>query len=494
MRVLRSALRGLIIIPIVAGCSDDPEPLEPVNEPPVVRILQPAGGAAFVPGAVVDIVWEATDPDGDPVTVNLDFVADFQPGVTAIATALPASGSHRWTTPTTTLFGVRVRATATDAGGLQGVAASAGPSAIVAHSERGYVTSLTCRGCHTTNYNAVRNSGHPYKINKVVNARAPTYPAFVPPPPGTPAGFTWSTVSYVIGGYGYKTRFMDLEGYIITNGFNKVNSQYNMPRPDLSLSVAGGSWGSYEGGDPKRKPYTCGGCHTTGWQTFAENGGRNQDGLRGILGTWEEPGVSCEACHGPGVKHVATQKKADIDIDRNAESCGSCHFRDTNHRILASGGFIRHHEQYDEMIAAGHAEQSCTGCHDPHIGTRYGNDSRGGIKVTCVSCHATKTKNAHLVPIACESCHMPFAARTAVSQQTYAADIRSHIIKVNPDPVDRSAMFYTEDGVTYARGFLTLDFACWGCHRNPDTGIGGTVSPRSLAELSFKAKNIHTKP
>ena len=47
-------------------------------------------------------------------------------------------------------------------------------------------------------------------------------------PRSKPAGMDWGDISYIIGGYGWKARFMDLEGYILTGPkerqWNKVIS------------------------------------------------------------------------------------------------------------------------------------------------------------------------------------------------------------------------------------------------------------------------------
>ena len=53
---------------------------------------------------------------------------------------------------------------------------------------------------------------------------------------------------------------------------------------------------AYHAGE--EKPYNCGTCHTTGYNPEGENE------LPGIVGTWAEPGIRCEECHGPGAGHV----------------------------------------------------------------------------------------------------------------------------------------------------------------------------------------------
>jgi hypothetical protein len=343
-----------------------------------------------------------------------------------------------------------------------------------------YVGSSTCQTCHVATYDDVFKSGHPYKVNKVVDGMAPTYPfSSVPNPPD---GYTWADVSYVIGGYGWKARFIGTDGYIITAG---GQNQWN-------LATQG--WVDYHADEVK--PYDCGACHTTGWQSLAENGGVNQDGLEGIHGTWSEPGVTCEACHGPGSFHVASQDASDITVDSSTELCNSCHVRGGDETVIpASGGFTKHREQGNQLYAGTHGGVlSCGSCHDPHIGTKYGHSLLGGIEATCESCHADQAaSNAHLdlggVPT-CVDCHMPHTAKSAVAEHAYKGDVRSHIFGIDTDATKTKADMFSEDGSLEILGATTLDFACYSCHKDAD-GVGGDFSMKTIAELSAKATGIH---
>jgi len=53
-------------------------------------------------------------------------------------------------------------------------------------------------------------------------------------------------------------------------------------------------------------------------------------------------------------------------VDRNDAACGKCHIQGSKEKIPASGGFIQHHEQYNELLAspyAGTVEFACRRCH-----------------------------------------------------------------------------------------------------------------------------------
>ena len=77
-----------------------------------------------------------------------------------------------------------------------------------------YVGAATCGECHTDTYEVFMKSGHPYKIQPVVDGQPPEYPFTVVDQ--LPEGWTWNDVSFVVGGYNWKYRFVDNEGYMVT--------------------------------------------------------------------------------------------------------------------------------------------------------------------------------------------------------------------------------------------------------------------------------------
>jgi hypothetical protein len=68
-------------------------------------------------------------------------------------------------------------------------------------------------------------------------------------------------------------------------------------------------------------------------------------------------------------------------------------------------------------------------------------------------------------------------------------------MKIKPDPVRRddpeNGMFYEEEGSKFSRGFVTVDFVCFQCHTDEDTGEGGGGISFTLAEISERATGIH---
>jgi len=322
-----------------------------------------------------------------------------------------------------------------------------------------YIGSQACGSCHSEVYTEFMSSGHPWKLNKVSDILAAGGPSHYYPAPanqfwtqsnaGPPPGTDWSDFAYVIGGFGWKARFIKTDGYIYTV---EGQGQYNLETNE---------WVSYHAGE--EHPYDCGECHTTGY-----NPNGHQDDLPGIEGTWAFPGIQCEECHGPGSLHAEDPYNVEMEIPVSTwEACGRCHSRGDPFVIDAKGGFIKHHEQYEELIASRMSFMSCTDCHDPHASAHYNPDE--AIRAKCETCHfeqaeAYRTSEVgsamYNAGVECEDCHMPYAAKSAVKREDYQGDVRSHLFAINTDP---DASMFNADS-TVAVGYLTVDFACLYCH------------------------------
>lgn len=323
-------------------------------------------------------------------------------------------------------------------------------------SEAIYVGSALCGHCHDDIYASFLTTGHPYKLNKMSNGILPTYPDESPGlgGAGTPPNFPWTNVTYVIGGYGWKARFLGTDGYIITAG---GQNQFNL---------ADSTWTDYH--RDEQKPYDCGPCHMTGY-----DGSGHQDGLPGIVGTWAYPGVQCEQCHGPGSKHAVAPHGVDMTVDLSSYSCGQCHVRDDPNKIPASGGFIRHHEQYNEMLATKKAHFNCVECHDPHKRAHW---DPNGILVSCETCHPGQQvqQGLGMDALQCVDCHMPYATKSARSLAEYQGDVRTHLFRINTDSL---AQMFDSTG-SYANGYLTLEYSCMyaSCHDGDTKSYLSSVS------------------
>ncbi len=334
-----------------------------------------------------------------------------------------------------------------------------------------YVGAESCgaEGCHVDTYESFRKTGHPYKLNKVVDGKAPEYPFSEVPNP--PEGYTWDQITYVIGGYGWKARFLDEQGYIITGEDENATTQYNLYNEDIEL---GDNWVGYHAGE-KEKPYDCGPCHTTGYQPTG-----HQDDLPGITGTWTEPGIQCEECHGPGSQHNADPYLVKMPIDRDSELCGQCHIRGEIESLNASGGFIRHHEQYEEMFESKKRLMKCVDCHNPHETVKYAKGL--AIRTPCENCHFEEAKFQKVTDrqhAECVECHMPRVSKNAVGDaDRYTGDLRTHLMAINPFETAQ----FDEEGKT-SQPYLALDFACKGCHH--EGGPASAETDEALMEFAL---------
>jgi len=341
------------------------------------------------------------------------------------------------------------------------------------------------------------DSGHPYKLTEI-NGEAPTgsFPAFSAYPNDPiepPAGTNWSDFSYTIGGYGWKMRWVQNDGFIYTPPTGQ--NQYNFETQ---------TWSDYHAGETK--PYNCGGCHTTGWVDSDDgDDSNNQGGLPGLLGTFFAGGVHCEQCHGEGDAHVNDPSNVDMEVDDTSYFCGKCHTRGGDNGVTpggeiieASGGFIKHHEQYDEWLHSPHTNgPGCNNCHDPHASVKFDDDAAGeGNLTSCENCHTDQAAySEHNGMPECTDCHMPKASKSAVALSLYQGDVPTHIWSINTDPVGKMEGMFSEDGTSVlenaqGQSQITLDFACYGCHKD-ENGDGGSFSTRTLEELSEMAFNIH---
>ncbi len=238
----------------------------------------------------------------------------------------------------------------------------------------------------------------------------------------------------------------------------------------------------------------CAECHSTNLQK--QYNPKSKD----YRTTWSAINVSCQACHGPGGRHVAwaqktpdTARPADGDnglmVDfkklsgrEQVDQCARCHSR--RHRAgpedqhgrplmddfvperLGAGLYHADGQILDEVYVYGsylqskmyHAGVGCTDCHQPHrlVLRATGN-------ALCTQCHqpqpdhkrfpvlsakAYDTSAHHFHPVdspggQCVNCHMPAKTYMVID------DRRDHSFRV-PRP-DLSAKFGTPD-------------ACSGCH------------------------------
>lgn len=174
----------------------------------------------------------------------------------------------------------------------------------------------------------------------------------------------------------------------------------------------------------------CFSCHTTA----AVSGGRLK--LDAMV-----PGVSCEACHGPGEKHISSMKAerfeeknifnpSNLSADElSQEYCGSCHRSVDDIIQMPNNGGINNvrFQPYRIFTSRGHnpadPRMSCTACHNTHQDLEttpayydakcfacHLNKPDAKIKVAIKTQPASADRTAKPCPVEtknCASCHMP---------------------------------------------------------------------------------------
>lgn len=366
--------------------------------------------------------------------------------------------------------------------GPAGPAGPEGPAGESASAFRTYVGDAACAECHKDHYDKYMKSGHPWKLNKV-EGQAPDYP--FTEITALPVGYTWDDILYVIGGYAWKARFVNKEGYIITDEPGKTGNADYLNQWNFANSIVGKQegWVKYNSGK-ELLPYSCGSCHTTGYSPQG-----NQDGLPGLVGTWKQEGIRCEECHGFGGLHIQDPQGAPMDVERDSELCGECHRRGNVEAVNTKGGFIEHHEQYEELYQSKHITINCVTCHDPHTGViQLRQAGEQTTRTTCANCHyeqaQVQNNDMHTaIKVDCVECHMSRLVKTAWGDAgKFTGDIRTHLMAIDSKLVNT----YDADG-NLVSGQIGLDWACRHCHVD-----GGMASAKSDEDLLNGAANYHS--
>lgn len=299
----------------------------------------------------------------------------------------------------------------------------------VDNGDADYAGSTACKDCHKDRYDLWENSRHTHTILRSAEAESADYPL--------PAGVKWDDISYIIGGK-WNVQYIDTNGYFITEtSEGPGNNKY---------SILTGEWIDYRPGE--LIPVNCGQCHTTGYTI-----GGHKDEMQGMIGTWNEDGVGCEACHGPGSEHVANPVEAKLNVSRTSLFCGQCHVRGSSLEVHPDR---LHHEQYPDWYNSPHraAGIECVHCHNPHdtsdkqysvmgiystikparLSIFIGSDGdRSTIdykvmadsKELCGQCHEIQANGLNHADATCVDCHM---AKSRQSGEVW--DVRSHTFNV----------------------------------------------------------------
>jgi tetratricopeptide (TPR) repeat protein len=155
--------------------------------------------------------------------------------------------------------------------------------------------------------------------------------------------------------------------------------------------------------DPDATALKCFRCHSTGPLTLDAS-------THGIQPS--EPGIHCEACHGPGGEHVKSGGAAALLNPGRLSALELNNFCGTCHRTAPEGDWTdkwrtRHQPSYLNQAACfrkSGGTLTCLTCHDPH---RPLAETAASYNQFCVNCHKAARHQTAVGTHACTDCHMP---------------------------------------------------------------------------------------
>jgi len=361
-----------------------------------------------------------------------------------------------------------------------------------------FIGSKKCQECHKENYELWSHSRHPKMIQDIKKDPSVVVADFSKLPQH--ANFTLKDAIYTIGGK-FKQRYMIEKDFNGTRDYILGNYQWNVETNKWQKFKPWKYW--YKNAYPhdnKQLPTSkvCDGCHFTGYMSKEKR---------------VEPGIACEACHGPGSNHVDNPKSklyqaSLVDPIRQNEVCLQCHMRNRDYRLkdhniseiygdardyplrFEAGKALKDYklvapfkmgEESKEFYANGAAKKNrtqgnefvhsikgkhgitCINCHNPHSLTPTAQKNSGNQ--LCMKCHSfgsiigphQKDLSSHTHHKAnskgslCIECHMPKTGRhTGKSPLT----VRSHLFG------------FTTPDETIKYNMPKETNACFACHKD----------------------------
>nr|WP_225444613.1 multiheme c-type cytochrome [Pseudomarimonas arenosa] len=337
-----------------------------------------------------------------------------------------------------------------------------------------YVGSSSCQDCHQTQHEGWHDSAHRKMMRKatepgVMNASWHAE--------GAPA-FTEDEVVWVIGSK-WEQQFMGADGHTET----LLPAAWSILRSGWKLT----GWDGWQAPVPLRR---CHGCHTVG--------------LDVTDGSFVEPGIGCESCHGRGAWHEEVHGSGGMTAGLDAETCGQCHARGNSPSgeyffpvgfepggsledkfVFSQPDYLQNssqwwgtgrerdrHQQFQAWQRGGHADALKS------LGSSY--DGRfGPVERECYQCHSAeyavfpeKAKDAELVPelgVTCSVCHNVHGELD--SQRMTCVDCH-----------DNGAKHHAQDAlVDHVPCPESAKVECIDCHMPITITIGGELRLRSHA-------------
>lgn len=217
-----------------------------------------------------------------------------------------------------------------------GLLAMAGCSTQWSNPEPKFVGSEECRTCHKPEYRTWKDSWHAKMVRPAAQAMLKDASDSWAKDAKGNAGPTKANISgtaakkedvVMVVGARWKQRYLVVNPQ--SGGHQFLDKQWNTLHKQWEPYGQKNTW---EG--------QCATCHVTGYKVLAIN-----ESTRAVT-KWEytEKGIGCEACHGPGSRHVASEKRQDIFNPGRASHaeaskvCGYCHIRAENYNFKTPEG------------------------------------------------------------------------------------------------------------------------------------------------------------
>ncbi|MCB0115027.1 MAG: hypothetical protein KDD84_13090 [Caldilineaceae bacterium] len=353
---------------------------------------------------------------------------------------------------------------------------------------QGYIGSDRCAGCHEDKAHSWRDTLHGSTVQDTTANPEAILGNFLV---GEDVrSFGLEEVAYVVG---QRWRQLYLTVDAESGDISVLPAQWNMDTEEWV------PYAPHEGEDGEWRQ-TCATCHVTGMD-FA-------------TWTFEEFGVGCESCHGPGEAHAADPLAVDMFAEVDEQLCGACHSRghssdghpfptqyrpgDTlaDHYTFAEGeeyfwpdGSARlNNMQYVDWVFSNNAmrasgQVTCMTCHAMHETGAAPAQLTAPLNDLCVNCHGDKAAlNLHMpyhrvasqkFEFTCANCHMP-----AMSTNATAFDIHNHTFH-QPNP-EASLAFGDEEMPNSCTLCHTDQNAAWAADTIAYAKAVTTPAPASL--------------
>ena len=259
----------------------------------------------------------------------------------------------------------------------------------------GYVGSAVCGKCHAAQFESQSKTAHAHALRR---AQATD--------PGPGSHSQWA--------FGAGTKAVTWVSQTGEETMTEHGLSYYAATKSLALTPGHTSSADivYRTFDPIDTALRCFRCHSTGPVTLA-TGFQIQPG---------EPGIHCEACHGPGRAHAesggtgAIQNPERLSAVQINTLCGACHRQASeldDETDWSNAWNVRHQPSYLHRAACfrnSNGALSCLTCHDPHQPLKT---AASAYDARCTSCHAKATHTTPIAARSCVGCHMPQVATSA---------------------------------------------------------------------------------